>query len=245
LLATCHYSAALLNDHVTAQTLAQLNTLFDTCQHHHLAEHYVTCFTLMLSHLHLHLAVTGDKHVTHRDAALTLLTHVSQVTLGGKLQSDTCRQLSVAQALHGQDKQSKGSLLTALRTDPHSRATWLHLAAHYITQGQSAAAHECFTRARGLFRTRTSDYVAVTLKQIEWQYRTEQYLRALKACEELLQHCSAHQHVAPPVLHVILALTAANLNHKSKIQPALTRAVAADPSVAQWPIVALLQQFAT
>jgi hypothetical protein len=48
----------------------------------------------------------------------------------------------------------------------------------------------------------------------------------------------------PAVLYVIQALVAANLNHKSKIQPALTRALAADPSLAQLPLVTVLQQYA-
>jgi hypothetical protein len=134
--------------------------------------------------------------------------------------------------------------LTALRADPHNRVTWLQLAQHYMAQGHSAAVLECFTRARGLFRTSVVDYVALTLKQIEWQYRSEQYLKALKACDELLQHCVAQHYPVPAVLYVIQALVAANLNHKSKIQPALTRALAADPSLAQLPLVTVLQQYA-
>ncbi len=243
LLAACHYSAALLTDHVTEHTLHQLNTLFDTCQHHRLAPHYVTCFKLILSHIHMLLAVT-TAHVTHRDRALALLTELSQVTLERNLQSDTSRHLSLAHSLHAHDKQSKAALVHTLRTDPRNRVTWLHLAQHYVSRGQSAAALECFTRARGLFRTSTVDYVALTLKQIEWLYRSEQYLKALKACDELAQHCATHHYPAPAVLHIIQALVAANLNHKSKIQPALSRAVAADPSAAHLPIVAVLQQYA-
>ncbi len=171
LLAACHYSAALLSDHVTEHTVHQLNTLFDTCQYHQLPAHYVTCFKLMLSHLHVLLAVT-TQHVTHRDRAAALLTELSHLTLERKLQSDTSRQLSLVHSQ--QDKQSKAALLQALRTDPRNRVTWLQLAQHYSSQSQSAAVLECFTRARGFFRNSSVDYVSLTLKQIEWQYRTEQ-----------------------------------------------------------------------
>lgn len=194
LLATCHYSAALLEDRVTEGTVHQLNTLFDTCQHHHLPAHYVTCFKLMLSHLHLLLAGSTE-HVTHRDRAAALLTELSHVTLERKLQSDTSRHLSLVHALQAQDKQSKAALLQALRTDPHNRVTWLHLAQHFIAQGHSAAALECFTRARGFFRSSPVDYVSLTLKQIEWQYRTEQVsTKSLcMRCKHILTPCAVPQ----------------------------------------------------